>query len=105
MGKVGRKDVVVTTPSSASPVLAPGAQEDLFDLIVFDEAHHAPADTWAAFLAHYKKARFVFLTATPFRRDGRVIPGKLVYRYPVTRAVEEGLFVLLRFEQRQFMTL
>lgn len=86
------KDVVVTTPSSASPVLAPGAQEDLFDLIVFDEAHHAPADTWAAFLAHYKKARFVFLTATPFRRDGRVIPGKLVYRYPVTRAVEEGAF-------------
>ncbi|QXR34678.1 DEAD/DEAH box helicase family protein [Alcaligenes aquatilis] len=86
------KDVVVTTPGSASPVLAPGAQEDLFDLIVFDEAHHAPADTWAAFLAHYKNARFVFLTATPFRRDGRVIPGKLVYRYPVTRAVEEGAF-------------
>lgn len=89
---LAQQDVVVTTPGSASPVLAPGAREDLFDLIVFDEAHHAPADTWAAFLAHYKKARFIFLTATPFRRDGRVIPGKLVYRYPVTRAVDEGAF-------------
>lgn len=86
------QDVVVSTPSSASPSLAPGAREDLFDLIVFDEAHHAPADTWAAFLAHFKSARFLFLTATPFRRDGRVIPGKLVYRYPVTRAVDEGAF-------------
>lgn len=85
-------DVVVSTPSSASPNLAPGAPEDLFDLIVFDEAHHAPADTWAAFLSHYKRARFVFVTATPFRRDRKVIPGKLVYRYPVVRAVEEGAF-------------
>lgn len=89
---LARHDVVVSTPASASPSLAPGARDDLFDLVIFDEAHHAPADTWAAFLEHYKKARFVFLTATPFRRDGRVIPGKLVYRYPVTRAVEEGAF-------------
>jgi superfamily II DNA or RNA helicase len=85
-------DVVVSTPGSASPDLAAGAPEDLFDLVVFDEAHHAPADTWAAFLSHYKNARFIFLTATPFRRDGKVIPGKLVYRYPVIRAVEEGAF-------------
>lgn len=91
------QDVVVTTAASASPTLAPGARQDLFDLIIFDEAHHAPADTWAAFLAHYKAARFVFLTATPFRRDGRVIPGKLVYRYPVTRAVEEGAFQPVSF--------
>lgn len=91
------QDVIVATAASASPTLAPGAREDLFDLIIFDEAHHAPADTWAAFLAHFKHARFVFLTATPFRRDGRVIPGKLVYRYPVTRAVEEGAFQPVAF--------
>lgn len=91
------QDVVVTTAASASPTLAPGAPENLFDLIIFDEAHHAPAETWAAFLAHFNSARFVFLTATPFRRDGRVIPGKLVYRYPVTRAVEEGAFQPVAF--------
>lgn len=91
------QDVVVATAASASPMLAPGAPENLFDLIIFDEAHHAPAETWAAFLAHFNNARFVFLTATPFRRDGRVIPGKLVYRYPVTRAVEEGAFQPVAF--------
>lgn len=90
-------DVVVTTAASASPILAPGAEQGLFDLIIFDEAHHAPAATWAAFLSHFTTARFVFLTATPFRRDGRVIPGKLVYRYPVTRAVEEGAFQPVSF--------
>ena len=85
-------DVVVSTPASSSPSLATGAPRDLFDLVIFDEAHHAPADTWAAYLEHYSGARFVFVTATPFRRDGRVIPGKLVYRYPVMRAVAEGAF-------------
>lgn len=85
-------DVVVSTPGSSSPAVAPGASPDLFDLIVFDEAHHAPANTWAAYLEHYTEARFVFLTATPFRRDGQVIPGKLVYRYPVMKAVDEGAF-------------
>ena len=95
--QLSTQDVVVATAASASPALAPGAREDLFDLIIFDEAHHAPADTWSAFLAHFKKARFIFLTATPFRRDGRVIPGKLVYRYPVTRAVEEGAFKPVAF--------
>lgn len=85
-------DVVVSTPGSSSPSVAPGSSTDLFDLVIFDEAHHAPADTWAAYLEHYADARFVFLTATPFRRDGRVIPGKLAYRYPVMRAVDEGAF-------------
>jgi superfamily II DNA or RNA helicase len=85
-------DVVVSTPNSSSPATAPGSPVDFFDLIIFDEAHHAPADTWAAYLELYKGAKFLFLTATPFRRDGRVIPGKLVYRYPVMRAVQEGAF-------------
>ncbi|SOF00964.1 Superfamily II DNA or RNA helicase [Burkholderia sp. OK233] len=85
-------DVVVSTPGSSSPAVAPDSAADLFDLVIFDEAHHAPADTWAAYLEHYRSARFVFLTATPFRRDGRVIPGKLAYRYPVMKALEEGAF-------------
>lgn len=89
---LGEYDVVVSTPGSSSPAVAPGAAPDLFDLVIFDEAHHAPADTWAAYIEHHRSARFVFLTATPFRRDGRVIPGKLAYRYPVMKAAQEGAF-------------
>ncbi|UVL11446.1 DEAD/DEAH box helicase family protein [Pseudomonas rhodesiae] len=92
-------DVVVSTPGSSSPMVAPGAASDLFDLVIFDEAHHAPADSWAAYLEHYANAQFIFLTATPFRRDNRVIPGKLVYRYPVMRAVSEGAFDPITFQQ------
>lgn len=92
-------DVVVSTPGSSSPLVAPGAAVDLFDLIIFDEAHHAPADSWAAYLEHYTNTRFVFLTATPFRRDNRVIPGKLIYRYPVMRAVSEGAFDPIDFRE------
>ncbi|WP_306224562.1 DEAD/DEAH box helicase [Bosea beijingensis] len=85
-------DAVVSTPQSISPAVAAGAPDDLFDLIIFDEAHHAPAETWAAFLSHYRNAKFVFLTATPFRRDRKVIPGRMAYWYPVSRAAKERAF-------------
>ena len=91
-------DVVVSTPASASPVNEPKSSDDLFDLVIFDEAHHAPADTWKAFLEHYKAARFVFLTATPFRRDKKAIPGRIAYSYPVLRASKESAFGRVRFQ-------
>jgi hypothetical protein len=85
-------DVVVSTPQSTSPASTPDLPEDLFDLVIFDEAHHAPADTWQAYLERLKSARFVFLTATPFRRDKKLIPGKLAYWYPVLKASKERAF-------------
>lgn len=91
-------DVVVSTPQSSSPLVSPGANPDLFDLIVFDEAHHAPADTWAAYLGHFPDARFVFLTATPFRRDRKPIPGRIAYHYPVLRASRENAFGKVLFK-------
>ena len=90
-------DVVVSTPASTSPLNWPQGAVDLFDLIIFDEAHHAPADTWRAYLEHYLRAQFVFLTATPFRRDKKVIPGRLAYSYPVSRASREQAFGKVSF--------
>lgn len=95
--KVAGQDVVVSTPQSLSPAVASEAPSDLFDLIIFDEAHHAPAETWAAFLAHYPEARFIFLTATPFRRDRKVIPGRMAYWYPVSKAAKESAFGRVTF--------
>ena len=90
-------DVIVSTPASTSPANHPQSSSDLFDLVVFDEAHHAPADTWRAYLKHYALARFVFLTATPFRRDKKTIPGRLAYVYPVSRASREQAFGKVSF--------
>jgi len=88
-------DVVVSLPNSISPMHFDEAHQpplDLFDMIVIDEAHHAPADTWKAILDHFSHVPSVLLTATPIRRDRKRIPGRLVYHYPVRRALAEGIF-------------
>lgn len=88
-------DVVVALPNSISPVHYDDSQQPsrgLFDLIVVDEAHHAPAETWRAVLDHFADARALLLTATPRRRDGKRIPGSLEYYYPLRRALDEGLY-------------
>lgn len=88
-------DVVVALPHSISPVhygegnLPP---KDLFDLIVVDEAHHAPARMWRELLDYFAPTPALLLTATPRRRDGRSIPGTHIYNYPLRIALEEGFY-------------
>ena len=43
----------------------------IVDLVIVDEAHHYPADTWKTIISHFEKAKKIFLTATPTngRRD------------------------------------
>jgi superfamily II DNA or RNA helicase len=88
-------DVVVALPNSISPAQydeALGPPLDLFDRVIVDEAHHAPASTWQAVLEHFAAPHRLLLTATPRRRDGRRIPGSLEFYYPLRRALEEGLY-------------
>merc|ERR1711952_632041 len=42
-----------------------------FDLVIADEAHHAPCATWTRVLEHYDTARQLLVTATPCLMDGR----------------------------------
>jgi len=44
-------------------------------LVVKDEAHHAPAETYSEVLASYQEARHLGLTATPQRQDGKALDG------------------------------
>jgi len=73
-------DVVVSTPNCTSPsykdIVEP--PEDLFDLILIDEAHHSPANTWNELTSSFPKAKKVLFTATPFRRDKKEIKGKFI---------------------------
>ena len=87
-------DVVVALPDSISPAhhQENPAPRDLFDLIVVDEAHHSPAPTWRAILDHWNDAKGLLLSATPRRRDGKRVPGDLVFHYPLRRAIEEGSY-------------
>ena len=91
---VADADFVVSHPTSISPShyeeLPP--PDDLFDLIIVDEAHHLAAPTWRAILDYFKNARAVLLTATPFRRDRKRIPGRIAYHYPLRSAISEGIY-------------
>lgn len=86
-------DVVVGTVN----VLSDGYPEvtrvprDLFDLVLFDEAHHLPAVTWTRLL-NAVDAPAVLLTATPFRGDGARLPGRVAFSYPLQRALERGVY-------------
>jgi len=39
---------------------------DAFDLVIVDEAHHYPADTWKGLIDHFDRSQRLFLTATQF---------------------------------------
>lgn len=87
-------DVVVCTPHSASPEMEgiSSPPDGLFDLVLVDEGHHSPAKTWTAFIRATPNARHFLLSATPFRRDRRQLPGRLIFYYSLRRAVEENAF-------------
>jgi DNA repair protein RadD len=63
---------------------------DFFDLLIVDEAHHSPAESWRKVREHFGAARIINMTATPFRGDAQEIEGDLVYRYPFKKATFKG---------------
>ena len=63
---------------------------DFFDLIIIDEGHHVAAESWQKVVRSFPQARFVSLTATPFRADNKDLLGELIYRYPFARAMLNG---------------
>lgn len=68
----------------------PQFPEDFFDMILVDEGHHAPAESWQKVFRRFPNAKVVSLTATPFRSDQRQLHGEVVYRYTFTRAMING---------------
>jgi excisionase family DNA binding protein len=63
---------------------------DFFDLVIIDEGHHVAAESWQKVVRAFPHARFVSLTATPFRADNKDLLGELIYRYPFARAMLNG---------------
>jgi superfamily II DNA or RNA helicase len=64
--------------------------DDFFDLILFDEGHHSVAATWESLREKFPAARIVNLSATPLRADGQRMAGRIIYSYPIFRAIQEG---------------
>lgn len=81
-------DVVVATPMSISPAIddipAP-PPDDIFDLILIDEAHHSPAATWNEIIEAFPEAKKILFTATPFRRDKK-------------KKLKENLYIIIQYQ-------
>lgn len=65
-------------------------QADYFDLILLDEGHHSVADTYKNLISRFPRARVVTFSATPLRADGQKMSGRVLYSYPIFRAIQEG---------------
>jgi len=78
--------------------IIPSPPADLFDLVLVDEAHHAPARTWSRLLDLLQEAKQVLFTATPFRRDEKEIKGKFVFTYDIRRAYQDHVFGDITYE-------
>lgn len=63
---------------------------DFFDMILVDEGHHAPAESWQKVFRRFPDAKVISLTATPFRADQQALHGELLYRFSFTKAMING---------------
>lgn len=65
--------------------------------LFIDEAHHVPARSWDGFRTHFAGKPVVQFTATPFRRDGKLVDGRVLFNYPLRKAQTEGYFKPIGF--------
>lgn len=94
-----RCQVIVTTSSIAGQC-AEDVQERMAHhcpALFIDEAHHTEAPTWRTFKEHFTAQRVLQFTATPFREDGRPLDGKVIYKYGLKKAQEDGYFRPIQF--------
>lgn len=94
-------DVTIATPNVISSIYNSDIidpPKGLFDLVFFDEAHHTKAPSWEALIETFGDAKQILLTATPFRNDKKRLPGKLIYNYPIKKAIESGIYSEVKYE-------
>ncbi|MGE7942229.1 DEAD/DEAH box helicase family protein [Lysinibacillus xylanilyticus] len=97
--KLKEADIVITNihrinSSSDEVNLMNLVDENFFDMIIIDEAHHVAAPMWQEALAYFKASKVIKLTATPFRADKQEItnnPLDPIYEYTLGEAIKDGL--------------
>jgi len=96
---IENSNVIIATPSvlnlSDEEVLNSlcGGCTDLF----IDEAHHSPANTWNKVKQKFLNKRIVQFTATPFRKDGKQVGGKIIFNYKLGYAQRDSYYQPIRF--------
>jgi len=87
-------NVIVALPNvleASSPEAVEALINGCSDLIV-DEAHHVTASTWNGVRERFKAKRILQFTATPFRRDGKRVDGKIIFNFKLGDAQAAGYY-------------
>ncbi len=74
--------------------------EFFYDIIIVDEAHHAPADTYSDVIKKLQPRFLLGLTATPFRADERDVTeifGQPLIYYSVYKALQKGFLAKVEY--------
>lgn len=93
-------NVVVAVIPSLSGVKAREFAQSIAErsgVLIVDEAHHIGAPTWQEFREAFADKRVLQFTATPFRGDGKLVDGEVIFSYGLRRAQEDGYFKPIRF--------
>lgn len=89
-------NVVITTMQLAVNLDIDALNENFSHLFI-DEAHHITQNKWGEISNKFKN-KIVQFTATPFRNDGRMLNGDIIYKYSLLQAQEEKYFKNINFE-------
>jgi len=71
-----------------------------YDIVIIDEAHHAPADTYSNVIKKLEPKFLLGLTATPFRADERDVTdifGQPLIYYSVYKALQKGFLAKVEY--------
>lgn len=71
---------------------------EFFDMIIIDEAHHAPANTWQEVLNYFPDAKKLHVTGTPYRGDNQIVPGEKIHETPLSEVMRDKYVKWLRKE-------
>lgn len=71
---------------------------NFFDLIIVDEAHHAPANSWQSTLDYFSNAKILHVTGTPFRGDNQEVPGEKIHETYLSEVMRDCYVKWLRKE-------
>ncbi|EMR7681554.1 DEAD/DEAH box helicase [Yersinia enterocolitica] len=71
---------------------------DFFDLIIVDEAHHAPAQSWRDAIQYFSNAKILHVTGTPYRGDNQEVPGVKIHETPLSEVMKDKYVKWLRKE-------
>ena len=100
--QVQQADLLITNAHKISKVSTVNVEhipEDCFDLVIVDEAHHYPANTWKELVNHFPKANKIFFTATPEHKNRPILDEPPCFELSLDDAVRGGIIRRVLFEE------